>query len=213
MQAGGPLVVVCLVGSTAQILQRRHDGLLVHRMRSLSLHLASGLHDGAVSGAAAQVARQRLVGGVRVYALALRGAALVQCKQAHDKAGRAKAALRTMALDHGLLHRVQRAVGPGQVGGGPQRHTVDGLGRLDTAVDSAVLQTAIDGLSHHHSAGPAVACGAAFFGGRQAQVLPQQVQQGAVWWDVMAFNHRIAVPKAQRRFSMREMSGVHGQCP
>ena len=129
--------------------------------------------------------------------MALRHRALVERKQAHHKTRRAKTALRAVARDHGLLHRVQRAIGFGQIGGRPQRKAIDGVCRFDAAVDSAINQTPIHCLGHHHGAGPAVACGTALFGGREAQVLAQQVEQGAVWWYIARIHHLTAMPEPQ----------------
>ena len=63
--------------------------------------------DRPIAGAAAKIARQRIVdrgarGPPRV---------LVQAEQRHHEAGRAETALRRMAVDERLLHRMQRAVG------------------------------------------------------------------------------------------------------
>ena len=64
--------------------------------------------DRPVAGAAAQVAGQRVVDVARATA---RARVLVQPEQVITKPGRAEAALRAMAVDHRLLHRMQRAVG------------------------------------------------------------------------------------------------------
>src|SRR6185369_17489051 len=58
------------------------------------------LQDRPVPGAAAEVA------GDRVGELGRRPA-LAMSIERHDEARRAEAALRSMAIDHGLLHRVQ----------------------------------------------------------------------------------------------------------
>ncbi len=70
--------------------------------------LLRGLNNGLVAGAAAQVAAD----GVGNLAAAGRGGCRVrQMRQAHDKTRGTKATLRAVAIDHGLLHRVQRAIG------------------------------------------------------------------------------------------------------
>jgi hypothetical protein len=134
----------------------------------IGLQRASGLHNRAVASATAQVARQSLVRGVGVHAFALRQGALVKRKQAHDKTGRAKTALRAVAIHQAALHRVQLSVGLGQVSGSPQGPSVDGVGGLDATVDGPVLQLIPHRLGHHHRASATVTRSAAFFGGAEA---------------------------------------------
>jgi hypothetical protein len=66
-----------------------------------------GVDNAAVTGAAAQVAAQRLADGMRLcgHALGRHGHA------AHDHARRAKPTLQRMVPAKGLLHGVQAAVG------------------------------------------------------------------------------------------------------
>jgi hypothetical protein len=120
----------------------------------------------------------------RVIGLALADAVLVHAEQAHHEAGGAEAALRPVAPDHGLLRRVQAAVGAGEVFDGPQRQAVDRVGQADAAVDRAVLQPVGRGLAQHDGAGAAVAFTAALLGAGAGQVLAQQVEQGAVGRDI-----------------------------
>ena len=127
----------------------------------------------------------------------LRQSALVQRKQAHDKTGRAKTALRAVAIHQAALHRVQLSVGLGQVSGSPQGPSVDGVGGLDATVDGPVLQLIPHRLGHHHRASATVTRSAAFFGGAQAQVFTHQVQQGAIWWYIAEIHDLTAMPEAQ----------------
>jgi hypothetical protein len=106
-------------------------------------------------------------------------AALVKGKQAHDKTGGAKAALRAVAGHHGLLRRVQAAIKRSQVFHGPQCQAVYRMRHLDAAVDRLGVQLARSQLAHHHGAGAAVAFAAALFGAGAMQVFAQHFQQGA----------------------------------
>src|SRR6185369_7348528 len=66
--------------------------------------------DRAIAGAAAEIARERIVDR-RAAGHAL----VMEREQRHHDAGRAEAALRSMVIDHRLLHRMQRAVGAAQI--------------------------------------------------------------------------------------------------
>jgi len=107
---------------------------------------------------------------------------LVHAEQAHHEARGAEAALRSVALDHGFLGRVERAVLGGQVFHGPQRPAVHRMGQLDAAVHRPVVQATVALLAQHDRAGAAVAFPAAFLGAGGAQVLAQHLEQGAVGW-------------------------------
>ena len=148
-------------------------------------HLLGRVQNGPVTGAAAQVARQRLLRLGATDRLVFQHLVLVQAKQAHGKAGRAKAALAGVALVQRLLHRMRCAVRGGQVGGGPQCHAIDGVRHSDAAVDGAVADLIALQLPQHHGAGAAVAFVAAFLGGAVAEVFAQQLQQRAGGRDVL----------------------------
>ena len=125
---------------------------------------------------------------------------LVHAKQAHDKAGRAKAALRAVALHHRFLRRMQRAGGPAlqqgvgrQVFHGPKGQPLHRMGHAYAAVDGLEAQRTTLGLAQNHGAGAAVAFAAAFLGAGAAQVFAQQLQQGAGGWYI-AQRHHLAAP-------------------
>ena len=86
------------------------DGLGFLRVELIGLPGATGLlggrEDRPIPGAAAQVAGQGFVGLVAVG----RAAVFLQGEQRHHKARRAEAALRAVAIDHGLLDAVQLAL-------------------------------------------------------------------------------------------------------
>jgi hypothetical protein len=101
----------CAVAGQRRVLrqsqQRLFNGRSGKPLGRRGKHLLPGVQDRPVAGAAAQVARQ-VVGQLLA---AGHGAGLavlfVASPQAHHKAGRAKTALRTVAGDQALLHRVQ----------------------------------------------------------------------------------------------------------
>ena len=156
------------------------------------VHARGGVHDGPVAGAAAQVARQRVLrllardGGT--------GALVVQREQAHHEAGSAETALRAVAFDHRALRRVQllqagRRAGAlagrrlGDVLGGPDGLAVHAVRQPDAAVDGTHAQAAVGpALAHGHGAGAAVTAGAALLHRGAVQVVAQQLQQRAVGW-------------------------------
>ena len=75
------------------------------------VHGIRGRDNRPVTRAAAQVACQRIVD----VATRWRRIVLVQREQRHDKARRTESALRTMAVHHRLLHRVQSATARGRL--------------------------------------------------------------------------------------------------
>ena len=200
-QAGGQQVgFLSLANGRLDLRQRGLEPVLVKPHRRKAGHLLRRVQDGPVAGAAAQVARQL---GLRQFArntLALRHMVLVHAKQAHDKAGRAKAALRAVALHHRLLRRMQRTGGPAlqqrvgrQVFHGPQGQPLHRMGHAYAAVDGLEAQRTTLGLAQNHGAGAAVAFAAAFLGAGAAQVFAQQLQQGAGGWYI-AQRHHLAAP-------------------
>src|SRR5262249_20798936 len=132
-----------------------------------------GVADGTIARATAEVAAKlivELVGGADV-------AAVVALEKGHDETGSAVAALRTVALDHVLLNRVERSV------------TSDALNRNDFAsghetqwdevsVDRTIARFALGiAVNDGDRAGAAIAFGAAFLGASQtgaAKVLEQR---------------------------------------
>lgn len=88
-------------------MQRSHHGHRIQSHRRQVEHALTGIENRAVARAAAQVARefvgQLLARGLAALLLVM----LIGRPQRHHDAGRAEAALRTMALHHGLLYRMQ----------------------------------------------------------------------------------------------------------
>ena len=142
--------------------------------------------DSRCSGTGCRRARRRSltrrVG--RVRAAVLVAMLFVQRPQRHHEARRAEAALRAVAVDHRLLHRMQRpsrlrrsstvkSALPSQ-----RRHELDaGVDRLRSSTLPAVASLASS--PTHDGAGAAVAFGAAFLGAGAARVLAQPVEHGA----------------------------------
>ena len=75
-------------------------------------------------------------------------AALMECKHGHDKTGRAEAALGGIRVDHGLLHRMKRAVGGGEPLDRQHRATGDLRQHHQTGIDGLILQRPVDLLAN-----------------------------------------------------------------
>ena len=165
----------------------------------MAVHRLGGLQDGPVAGAAAQVARHRLLGPQPPDASRRRGGAglVVQREQRHHETGSAEAALRAVALEHGLLRRVQCAIGAGQVLYREHGAAVDGTEQPDAAVDRTQLQLPVVEFAQHHRAGAAVALGAAFPGAVLA-LLAQPVEQHGVGRRRLECDGLVAAHEAQR---------------
>ena len=67
-----------------------------------------GVADGAVAGAAAQVAREFFLGQLAGDGLTMADMVLVHAEEAHHEAGSAEPALGAVALDHRFLRGVER---------------------------------------------------------------------------------------------------------
>src|SRR3954466_1190040 len=126
--------------------------------------LLHGLHDVVITGAAAKVAVERLadllLARVRVFP-----------RQAHGRehhAGRAEAALQSVVLLEGRLHRVQRAVCRQALDGGELRAL-----RLHGEQVATLHRLAIE----EHGAGAALRGVASDVRSREAQVLSQEVDK------------------------------------
>ncbi|MNZ99989.1 hypothetical protein D3C78_1193340 [compost metagenome] len=156
------------------------NGLRLVVIELVGLGLAAGLfgsrQNRAVTGAAAEVAGQRFLGLVQVWCIAV----LLQGKQRHDKTGGAEAALRAVAVGHGLLHAVQLALmfetfDADQLLAVQRRNK--GQARVQAAVaDLLAAVVALGQFADHHRAGTTIAAGAAFLGTGLAQVLAQVLQ-------------------------------------
>ncbi len=158
------------------------DGLGFAGIELVRLRVAAGLlggfEDRPVAGAAAEVAGQGFVGLVRVV-FGDRAGVLLQGEQAHDEAGGAEAALRTVAVDHRLLDAVQPALVL-EVFDADQLLAVqrgdEGQARVEGAIAQAVAQQFAD----HHGTGATVTGGAAFLGSGLATVFAQILQHRGV---------------------------------
>src|SRR5690606_18073318 len=132
-------------------------------------------------------------------ALSVRGSlAMVQREQGHHEARRAEAALRAVALDHGLLYGMERAVGAAQVLDRDQLPAVALRHEQDAGVDRAVADPLAVELAEHHGAGAAVALGAAFLGPGAPLGLAQPVQDGEVRIEPAQLARLVAKEKAHR---------------
>ena len=137
------------------------------------VHPFRGLEDRLVSGAAAEVAGQRVagLGPARRLLLAEQG------EQRHDEARGTEAALRSVAVHHRLLHRVQRAVRTLQILHGDELLAVQGRQELDAGIDGTIADPVAVQLTQRHGTGAAIALGAALLGAGAA-IGPQPLQNG-----------------------------------
>jgi hypothetical protein len=82
-----------------------------------------------------------------------------------------------VAVHHGLLHRVQAAIGALQAFHGFDRLAIQGRQQMDAAVDGAVIHPLASSveLAHHDHASAAIAFGAALLGAGALQLLAQVI--------------------------------------
>ncbi len=129
-----------------------------------------------VAGAAAQVRGQRIVDFPAVRFTAR----FVQREQRHDETRGTEPALRCVAVDHGLLHRVQQPARFAQALHRKQEFAVQSGKKLDAGIHGTELQPAsVTGFTNDHGARPAVSFRAALLGAGAAQVFPQVLQNGS----------------------------------
>ena len=108
------------------------------------------------------------------------GAVLLQREQRHHKARRAETALRTVAVDHRLLHAVQAALmlevfDADQLLAVQRGH--EGQARVEAAITQLLPARRVGAqLADDHGTCAAIAAGAAFFGAGFMQVLAQIVE-------------------------------------
>ena len=138
--------------------QRRRGGAVV-------LHPGKSLDDRAVAGAAAEVARQRLVHRTPFARMRPGG---------HGDARGAEAALGGIALGQQVLHRMRRAVGAAQAFHRAHRHAMQLAEHRQAGIDRRAMAVR---LFQHHGAGAAIALGAAFLGAGERRGAAQPVQQ------------------------------------
>ena len=171
-----------------RVLRQRSQGLQHGLLRKghgrRRQHLLPRVQDRPVARAAAQVARQVIGQLLARWHRAGGLVALVAGPQAHHETRGAEAALRAVAIDHALLHRVQRASSCtarfSQVFHREQCLAVQRGQKLDAGVDRLQLQRAGRvQRTQHHRAGAAVAFGAAFLGAAAMGVFAQPLQHGA----------------------------------
>jgi len=133
-----------------------------------------GIDDRPVAGAAAQIARQRIVDPV-----AGRGTAafVVMREQAHHNTRRTEAALRAVVARHGFLDRVQHAVVL-KIFDRDQFGAVELAEQGDARIDGLIDQAPVTLARHHDRTGATIALRAAFFGADRAFFQPQPVEHG-----------------------------------
>nr|GEU28080.1 hypothetical protein [Tanacetum cinerariifolium] len=158
--------------------QLGRDGGAVERHARQFRHAVGSVDDGAVAGAATQVAGQAVVDFAALCGLAV--FIEVHAPQRHHESRRAEAALRAMTVHHGLLHRVQRAAVLLQVFDRKQRLAIERGRELDAGIDRLHVQLAgrIEA-ADDHGAGAAIALGAAFLGAGGVQVFAQVLEHGS----------------------------------
>ena len=122
---------------------------------------ARRLDNRAIASAAAQVPGQRIIDRPAIIFAAIQPHLI----QAHDKARRAEPALRSMGLNHRLLHRVQAAIFRFQMLHGQKLLAIKGRDKLNAGIHRAIGHFAITiGFAKNHGAGPTIPLGTAFFG-------------------------------------------------
>ena len=137
-------------------------------------HLFGGLDDRLITRAATEIALQGAfdLGAARV----LRGHP--QAVERHDEAGCAEAALRAVAIDHRLLHRMQAAVRAFQMLDRQQLAAVQRRQEADAGIDRLVAQPSAIEPADDDGAGAAIALGAAFLAAGTRAVIAQPVEHG-----------------------------------
>ena len=200
-------------------MQRCHDGCGIQPHGRQVKHALARIQNGAVARAATQIARQFISQLLTRRLRALLLVMLVGRPQRHHNAGRAKAALRAMAVHHGLLHGVQilsrRLASTGalacplgralafEIFHREQRLAMQAWQKLDAGVDGLQLQavdrlgiTRLSQLANHHSAGAAVPFVAAFLGACAVRIFAQPLQHGAGGMRALHLDHLASMEKA-----------------
>ena len=144
-------------------------------VRAAGTGCEGGIRNGAVAGAAAEIARQPVV-DLRTVRLM---SGVVEREQAHHESRGAEPALRAVMLDQGRLHGMQGLAGGAQVLDGDQLPAVHHSKEVDAGVYRLVADLVSVAAPEHHGAGAAVAFRAAFLGAHgpfaQTQVLEQRL--------------------------------------
>ncbi len=93
-----------------------------------------------------------------------------------------------MVLDHSRLHRVEPALGQGEIVDGDDLHAIDLSQQMDAAVDGPIAQLTIDQRSNGDGAGATVAFGTPLLGPAGALLEPQVVKNGGGGRDIIEFD-------------------------
>lgn len=151
--------------------------------RHFAVHAARRSDDWSVSGTTTQIPGQRVINlpavGIRV--------GLVQREQRHYETRRAKAALRSMVVDHGSLYGMQPATSRRQALDRNQLFAIERRQELDAGINRPHRKiVAISGqLGDHNGAGTAIALCATLFRSGAAEVLAKELQHSARRVDVV----------------------------
>ncbi len=163
------------VGIVLQLAQRgagfglSRDKAIAH---GTGAGVAGGVDDGPVAGTAAEIARQRVVDFGPVGSVTV---AVEMREQAHDDAGRAKAALRAMTRRHRRLHRMQFPL-MREVLHRDELAAIQLAKRGDAGVHRFIKQAAVVLPCDDDGTRAAIAFGAAFLGPGRALLKPQPVE-------------------------------------
>ena len=198
-------------GGALQREQLFAQHVAVERQRGAVEHALAGLDDRAVAGAAAQVAGERAADTGRVRPAVLRLAGVVEIPQRHRKAWRAEAALRAVAVDQRLLHRMQRTTGlAAQVFDGEHGLAVERGDEAQAGVDGGQMQRRAFAaqFARHHGARAAVALVAAFLGAGEAARAAQPGEQAGGGGDVSDVDRLAVEQDADGGAIHRRVSGA-----
>ena len=163
------------VGMVLQLTQRSDGAGLVcdEAIRhGTGAGLAGGVDNGPVAGTAAKIAREAIVDFCPAGSLAV---AVEMREQAHDNAGRTKAALRPMTRRHRRLHRMQFPL-VREVLHRDEFAAVQLAKCRDAGVHRFIKQTAIVLPCDDHGTRAAIAFGAALLGSRRTLLQPQPIE-------------------------------------
>ncbi len=134
------------------------------------------IDDGAIARAAAEIAgdlvddvlpRRRLAG-------------MIEREERHDESRRAEAALRTVQVDHRLLHRMQRSIF-GKVVDGDELLAVDLAHQQDAGIHGFIDETPVTQTAEGHRAGATVSFVAALLGAARLLLKPEIVENACAW--------------------------------
>ena len=140
-KVGAAFLFSCIIGGNTASIPRR-------------------LNNRAIAGTAAQVPGQCIIDRPAILLATIQP----QLIQAHDKTGCAETTLRSMGLDHRLLHRMQAAVLGFKMLDRQKLFAIKGRDKLDTGVHRAIGHAPIAvWLTNNDGTGPAIPLRTAFF--------------------------------------------------